>query len=65
MEHFHRSLQAIGVGDIHCYMHCLNDVLHFYQTQVSLGCNLWVRFSLPKRRFANLTDLTLADEDTN
>ena len=31
----------------------------FFRTQVSLGSDLWVRF-LTMRRFANLTDVTLA-----
>ena len=38
---------------------------YFYRTQVSLGSDLWVWFSLTKGGFANLTDVTLADEDTN
>ena len=33
--------------------------------QVSLGSDLWVRMSVTKRAFADLTDVTLADEDTN
>ena len=41
---------------------------HFYRTQVSLGPDLWVlmsvRPSLPTP-FADLTDVTLADEDSN
>ena len=39
----------------------------FYRTQVSLGSNLWVRLSLTQteRPFADLTDVTLANEDTN
>ena len=40
----------------------------FYQTQVSLGSDLWVLLSLTKFKvylFADLTDVTLADEDTN
>ena len=32
----------------------------FYRTQVSLGSDLWVRFSETKRPFADLTDVTLA-----
>ena len=40
-----------------------------YRTQVSLGSDLWVRLSLTNkltlRGFADLTDVTLADEDTN
>ena len=32
---------------------------------MSLGSDLWVRFSLTKRGCADLTDVTLADEDTN
>ena len=38
---------------------------HFYRTQVSLGSDLWVRFSLTKPLCADLTDVTLADEDSN
>ena len=41
----------------------------FYRTQVSLGSDLWVwayvRQSLHPRLFADLTDVTLADEDSN
>ena len=36
----------------------------YYRTQVSLGSDLWVRFSVTLRGFADLTDVTLADEDT-
>ena len=37
-------------------------------TQVSLGSNLWVRMSVHtyiQDYFADLTDMTLADEDIN
>ena len=41
----------------------------FYRTQVSLGSDLWVLMSLTHslspRVFADLTDVTLADEDSN
>ena len=41
----------------------------FYRTQVILGSDLWVRVSLTHslspRGFADLTEVTLADEDTN
>ena len=37
----------------------------FYRTQVYLGSDLWVQVSLSTRGFADLTDVTLADEDTN
>ena len=41
----------------------------FYRTQVSLGSDLWVLMSLTHsvhpRPFADLTDVTLADEDSN
>ena len=37
----------------------------FYRTQVYLGSDLWVRVSLTERPFWDLTDVTLADEDTN
>ena len=42
--------------------------LWFYRTQVSLGSNLWVHFSLTNSLrdvWFNLTDVTQADEDTN
>ena len=38
---------------------------YFYRTQVNLGSDLWVRMSVRPRGFADLTDVTLADEDTN
>ena len=38
---------------------------YFYRTQVNLGSDLWVRVSVRPRGFADLTDVTLADEDTN
>ena len=42
---------------------------HFYRTQVSLGSDLWVlmsvRPSVTPRGFADLIDVTLADEDSN
>ena len=31
---------------------------------MSLGSDLWVRLSVSPRGFADLTDVTLADEDT-
>ncbi len=37
---------------------------NFYRTQVSLGSDLWVRLSLCHTPFADLTDVTLVDEDT-
>ena len=37
---------------------------YFYRTQVNLGSDLWVRVSVRPRGFADLTDVTLADEDT-
>ena len=36
-----------------------------YRTQVSLGSDLWVLMSLHPRLCADLTDVTLADEDSN
>ena len=38
---------------------------HFYRTQVNLGYDLWVRMSVSEGRCVDLTDVTLADEDTN
>ena len=32
---------------------------------MSLGSDLWVQISLTERLFADLTDVTLADEDIN
>ena len=40
-------------------------VLHFYRTQVSLGSDLWVWAYVSPRLCADLTDVTLADEDSN
>ena len=37
----------------------------FYRTQVSLGSDLWVLMYLTTRPCADLTDVTLADEDGN
>ena len=37
----------------------------FYRTQVSLGSDLWVLMSVTHRLFADLTDATLADDDSN
>ena len=36
-----------------------------YRIQVYLGSDLWVRVSLTPRGCADLTDVTLADGDTN
>ena len=38
---------------------------YFYRTQVSLGSDLWVLMSVTEGGFADLTDVTLADEDSN
>ena len=38
---------------------------NFYRTQVSLGSDLWVLMSVTDRLFADLTDATLADDDSN
>ena len=38
---------------------------YFYRTQVYLGVDLWVRVSQTHRPCADLTDVTLTDEDTN
>ena len=37
----------------------------FYRALVSLGSVLWILMSLTPRLFADLTDVTLADEDNN
>ena len=36
----------------------------FYRTQVNLGSDSWVRMSV-RHLWLDLTDMTLADEDTN
>ena len=63
---------SANLFSFHCLLDCVlwdfpfpHMSAHFYRTQVSLGSDLWVRFSLAKRRLWNLTDVTLADEDTN
>ena len=38
---------------------------NFYRTQENLGSNSWVRLSVSLRPCVDLTDVTLADEDTN
>ena len=43
----------------------IKGICVFYRTQVSLGSDLWVRFSVTEPPFADLIDVTLADEDTN
>ena len=39
--------------------------LNFYRTQVNLGSDSWVRLSVTHSCCADLTDVTLADEDSN
>ena len=36
----------------------------FYRTQVNLGSDSWVRLSVSTGLWLDLTDVTLADEDT-
>ena len=38
---------------------------HFYRTRVKMGPDLWVHLSVSEGRCVDLTDVTLADEDTN
>ena len=38
---------------------------NFYRTQVYVGSDLWVRVSKTPTPFADFTDKTLVDEDTN
>ena len=38
---------------------------NFYRTQVNLGSDSWVGLSVTDSCYADLTDLSLADEDTN
>ena len=45
-----------------------SSLLIFYRTQVNLGSDLWVRMSVRlslRVTCVDLTDVTLADEDTN
>ena len=39
--------------------------VYSYRTQVSLGSDLWVLMSVSTTPFADLTDVTLADEESN
>ena len=46
----------------------LLKIHNFYRTQVNLGSDLWVRMSVTdsvQDLWLDLTDVTLADEDTN
>ena len=43
----------------------LHICIYFYRAQVYLGSDLWVWVSLTNTPFADLTDVTLADDDTN
>ena len=45
---------------IYAHVHAYTRAI-FYRTQVSLGSDLWVRFSETKLPCADLTDLTLAE----
>ena len=45
-------------------IHLPDLINHFYRTQVNLGSDLWVRMSV-RDVWLDLTDVTLADEDTN
>ena len=68
MMQFNQSAKKCGIDPLQMY-----PVLHTpfmpCWTLVSLGSNLWVRLSqtdkLSETRFANLSDVTLAGEDTN
>ena len=42
-----------------------NQVKHFYRTQVDQRSDLWVRMSVTPPPLWNLTDVMLANEDTN
>ena len=53
----------IFATNIFVFYNCV-DIGSFYQTQVNLGYDSWVRMSL-SNVCADLTDVTLADEDTN
>ena len=54
----------------HNFCHCWTSASaqvsgNFYWTQVYLGSDLWVWMSITERPFADLTDVTLADDDSN
>ena len=53
----------IFATNIFVFYNCV-DIGSFYRTQVNLGSDSWVRMSL-SNVCADLTDVTLADEDTN
>ena len=59
---FYCNLLSISIS-----MYNVSINSYFYRTQVYLGSDLWVLMSLTPTRFSfrNLTDVTLADEDTN
>ena len=62
---FHADIAAI-VNEIVPLKGCSTPwVRAFYRTQVNLGSDLWVRMFVRPRPLWNLTDVTLADEDTN
>ena len=48
-----------------CLKPISNKVKHFYRTQVNLRSDLWVRMSVTPPPLWNLTDVMLANEDTN
>ena len=63
------SLWLSLVGSLSFRLSPSLSVKHFYRTQVHLGSDLWVRMSvcpsLSPTPLWNLTELTLADDDTN
>ena len=55
-----------GKGKPYFKIHIIMNIFdNFYRTHVYMGSNLWVLVSLTNQAFADLTDVTLADEDTN
>ena len=54
----------LGMAAFQGCVQCSYFLQYFYRTQVYLGSNLWVQVSVTPRPCADLTDVTLVDEDT-
>ena len=54
-----------GVSTVKCQPNCRFSSVQCVQCTLYMGYDLWVLVSLSDRGFADLTDVTLADEDTN
>ena len=58
--------QQLGHKLLHlCWLYCHKVYFYFYRTQVNLGSDSWAPMSVSKSNTCvDLTDMTLADEDT-